>query len=83
MDARIQWGGKWDRPSFNFSESPNRTYTDSQVSSMILESIRNLLESCQMLSCDLAQLIKRHEDLLRKIERNTRKKKRGRSPKDC
>jgi len=80
MNSRIERGGKLIRPSFNYRE--NESFPDSQISAEMLESIRNLLESCQMLQCDVASAIKQTryntEAMLREIRGLRRDLKRKR-----
>jgi len=73
MNARIKRGGVWIRPTFNFSDK-GPVYEYEDVSAQMLESIRNLLESCQMLECDVALSIKNQEVLLKEIRNLLRKK---------
>lgn len=58
MNAKIERGGKWVRPSFNHYRSEDGTTMHDAAAAQMLESIRNLLESCQVLQCDVAQAIK-------------------------
>lgn len=77
MSSEIKRGGKWVRPNFDHGETSG-SYNQDAASAQLLESIRNYLEGCQMLQCDVAFAIKEMRELLRKIERNTRKRKRRR-----
>lgn len=74
MSSEIKRGGKLVRPYFNHADA-NGSYSHEAASAQILESIRNYLEGCQMLQCDVAVAIKETRDLLHRIERNTRKRK--------
>ena len=56
MDARIERGGKWVRPEFYFKDGT--VFSSDAIAAQMLESIRNLLESCQVLQCDVAGAIK-------------------------
>ena len=83
MNSTIERGGKWVRPSFNHFQSEGGTTHDA-VAAQMLESIRNLLESCQMLQCDVAGAIKNTDRNMTALVREIRglrrdlKAKRGR-----
>lgn len=77
MNPNIERGGKWVRPSFNHYQSVDGA-THEAVAAQMLESIRNLLESCQMLQCDVARAIKEIPKELRGLRRDLKKKKRRR-----
>ena len=76
MSSEVTRRGKMKRPAWNYRASKEQSLVESCLE--MLESIRNFLEGCQMMQCDVALSIKRQEDLLKKIERNTRKKRKAR-----
>lgn len=73
--SKIERGGKWVRPGFNFRASVHDVYTNEECQAQMLESIRNFLESCQMMQCDVAQAIKQMRDILKRIDRRMARKK--------
>ena len=71
MNSKITVSGCEKRPTFNYGSG-----TDfSNVSVQLLESIRNCIESSQMLQCDVAQSILRQEQILKDIRRAVTKKR--------
>jgi len=81
MSSNIQRGGKYVRPSFNFLDGDS--FKHGAISAQLLESIRNVLESVDQRLETLQNRYNCSETLaiprtLRKIEANTRRKKRVR-----
>jgi len=76
MSSEVKRRGEMKRPSWNYRSVTEQFLLESCLE--MLESIRNFLEGCQMMQCDVAQSIKRQETLLQKIERNTRRKRKAR-----
>ena len=79
MSSQITRGGRQVRPSFNFRDG--ESFADEAITAQLLESIRNVLESVDRRLATLESRYNCSETLgiprtLKKIEANTRKRKR-------
>lgn len=76
--SKIQRGGKWVRPGFNWTEHEPSTPTDS-ATGQVVESIRNCLEQIrdsQALSCSTISLFRDIKAELRGLRRELKTRRR-------